>query len=169
MLPEGLAVTPSGTMYVTSSATGAVYRGDTRRPGCARSSPRRGRPDQRRRGPGGPPGRVLVAGWTTGTLFVYAPDGALLARRTAAPGAALNDLAVTGDAVYVTDSATGTLWRAAVDDGHVGTLVPWVGPDDFPAARSSSTASWPTRRAGSRWSRNRAANACSGSTWPAGR
>ncbi|MFI7506498.1 SMP-30/gluconolactonase/LRE family protein [Micromonospora aurantiaca] len=134
VLPEGLAVTASGTMYVTSSATGAVYRGDTRRAGLrpflapgadGRTSAAGVRVDRR--------GRVLVAGWTTGTLFVYAPDGTLLARRAAAPGAALNDLAVTEDAVYVTDSATGTVWRAGLTGGRVGALVPWVGPDDFPA------------------------------------
>ncbi|MGY4894220.1 SMP-30/gluconolactonase/LRE family protein [Micromonospora aurantiaca (nom. illeg.)] len=134
VLPEGLAVTASGTMYVTSSATGAVYRGDTRRAGLrpflapgadGRTSAAGVRVDRR--------GRVLVAGWTTGTLFVYAPDGTLLARRAAAPGAALNDLAVTEDTVYVTDSATGTVWRAGLTGGRVGALVPWVGPDDFPA------------------------------------
>ncbi|MFI7211729.1 SMP-30/gluconolactonase/LRE family protein [Micromonospora maritima] len=134
VLPEGLAVTASGTMYVTSSATGAVYRGDTRRAGLrpflapgadGRTSAAGVRVDRR--------GRVLVAGWTTGTLFVYAPDGALLARRAAGPGAALNDLAVTRDAVYVTDSATGTVWRAGLTGGRVGALVPWVGPDAFPA------------------------------------
>ncbi|MFF0654047.1 SMP-30/gluconolactonase/LRE family protein [Micromonospora tulbaghiae] len=134
VLPEGLAVTTSGTMYVTSSATGAVYRGDTRRAGLhqflapgadGRTSAAGVRVDRR--------GRLLVAGWTTGTLFVYAPDGTLLARRAAGTGAALNDLAVTGDAVYVTDSATGTVWRAGLTGGRVGALVPWVGPDDFPA------------------------------------
>ncbi|MCZ7439240.1 superoxide dismutase [Micromonospora sp. WMMC241] len=135
VFPEGLTVTPAGTMYVTSSATGAVYRGDTRRavlhPFLAAGSDGRTsaagiRADRR--------GRIFVAGWLTGTLFVYAPDGTLLARRTAAGGAALNDLVVTGDAVYVTDSATGTLWRAALDGGRVGALVPWVRPGDFPAA-----------------------------------
>ncbi|MGC4895682.1 SMP-30/gluconolactonase/LRE family protein [Micromonospora sp. DT31] len=135
VLPEGIAVTPAGTMYVTSSATGAVYRGDVRRPGLrpflaagvgGRTSAAGVRVDHR--------GRIFVAGWTTGALFVHAPDGTLLARRDAAPGAALNDLAVTGDAVYVTDSATGTLWRAALDGGRVGELVPWVRAADFPAA-----------------------------------
>ncbi|PTA46647.1 SMP-30/gluconolactonase/LRE family protein [Micromonospora sp. RP3T] len=135
VMPEGLTVTPAGTMYVTSSATGAVYRGDIRRDRLrpflpagsdGRTSAAGIRVDHR--------GRIFVAGWATGALFVYAPDGALLARRDAAPGAALNDLAVTADAVYVTDSATGTVWRAALDGGRVGALDPWVRPGDFPAA-----------------------------------
>ncbi|SCG70088.1 SMP-30/Gluconolaconase/LRE-like region-containing protein [Micromonospora echinaurantiaca] len=132
--PEGIAVSPTGTMYVTSVSDGAVYRGDVRdrelRPFLPAGA------DGRTRAAGvrlDRQGRIFVAGWDTGALFVYAPDGTLLARRAAA-GAALNDLAITDDAVYVTDSATGVLWRAELADGRVGDLVPWLPAAAFPAA-----------------------------------
>ncbi|MFI7487686.1 SMP-30/gluconolactonase/LRE family protein [Micromonospora echinaurantiaca] len=132
--PEGIAVTPTGTMYVTSVSDGAVYRGHVRdrelRPFLTAGT------DGRTRAAGvrlDRQGRIFVAGWDTGALFVHAPDGTLLARRAAA-GAALNDLAITDDAVYVTDSAGGGLWRAELADGRVGDLVPWLPAAAFPAA-----------------------------------
>ncbi|SIN37855.1 SMP-30/gluconolactonase/LRE family protein [Micromonospora cremea] len=133
VLPEGIAVTPDGTLYVTSVGTGTVYRGHVRdrklRPFLPAGADGRTRAagvhvDRR--------GRLFVAGWDTGTLFVYASDGGLLARRTA-PDAVLNDLAITADAVYVTDSVTGTVWRASLDGPEVGDLVPWLTAADFPA------------------------------------
>ncbi|HEX5996628.1 MAG TPA: hypothetical protein VFY84_15915 [Jiangellales bacterium] len=136
VLPEGIAVTDDGTMYVTSIATGAVYRGDARdatlRPFLAagadgRSSAAGVHVDRL--------GRLFVAGWSTGALFGYAPDGTLLGRRVApADGATLNDLAIGDGAIYVTDSATGTLWRATLDGTEIGELTPWLTPADFPAA-----------------------------------
>ncbi|MEH0935009.1 superoxide dismutase [Micromonospora psammae] len=134
VLPEGIAVAPDGTMYVTSVATGAVYRGHVRQRTLRPFLP--GGADGRRSAAGvhlDRRGRLFVAGWDTGTLFVHAPDGTLLARRTA-PGAALNDLVVTADAVHVTDSATGTIWRAGLHGEEVGELVPWLTPAGFPAA-----------------------------------
>ncbi|MFI5485354.1 superoxide dismutase [Micromonospora echinaurantiaca] len=132
--PEGIAVTPTGTMYVTSVSDGAVYRGHVRdrelRPFLPAGT------DGRTRAAGvhlDRQGRIFIAGWDTGALFVHAPDGTLLARRAAA-GAALNDLAITDDAVYVTDSAGGGLWRAELADGRVGDLVPWLPAAAFPAA-----------------------------------
>ncbi|MDO3700686.1 superoxide dismutase [Micromonospora sp. C28SCA-DRY-2] len=133
--PEGIAVTRTGTMYVTSVSDGAVYRGHVHdrelRPFLPAGT-------DGRTGAAGVRldrwGRIFIAGWDTGTLFVYAPDGTLLARRPAGPGAALNDLVVTEDAVHVTDSATGVLWRADLDGAQVGDLTPWLTPADFPAA-----------------------------------
>ena len=133
VLPEGIAVTDDGTMYVTSVGTGAVYRGDTSvgvlRPFLPAGSDGRTRAagvrvDHR--------GRLFVAGYDTGFLFVHAADGTLVARRVADAGAALNDLVLTRDAVYVTDSATGTIWRAALDGPHVGELTRWLTAADFP-------------------------------------
>ncbi|MGC5017904.1 SMP-30/gluconolactonase/LRE family protein [Micromonospora sp. DT47] len=135
VLPEGIAVTRDGTMYVTSVGTGAVYRGDTRervmRPFLPAGS------DGRTHAAGvhvDRLGRLFIAGYDTATLFVHAPDGRLLAKRVAAAGAALNDLVITDDAVYVTDSTSGVLWRAAIDGGEVGDLTPWITPAAFPAA-----------------------------------
>ncbi|RAO04539.1 superoxide dismutase [Micromonospora noduli] len=135
VLPEGIAVTRTGTMYVTSLATGAVYRGDVRH--------RRLRPflpagsDGRTHAAGvrvDRAGRLFVAGYDTATLFVYDPDGRLLAKRGAVTGAALNDLVITDHAVYVTDSVGGTIWRATLDGGRVGPLEAWLLPSDFPTA-----------------------------------
>ncbi|WP_433388190.1 SMP-30/gluconolactonase/LRE family protein [Micromonospora sp. KLBMP9576] len=136
VLPEGIAVTPAGTMYVTSAGTGAVYRGNTRSTELTPFLPPG--TDGRTRAAGihlDGRGRIFVAGWDTGTLFVYHPDGSLVAKRVAPlAGAALNDLAVTDDAVYVTDSGTGTLWRATTTGPRVGELTPWLTPADFPQA-----------------------------------
>ncbi|MEU7996545.1 superoxide dismutase [Micromonospora sp. NPDC049060] len=136
VLPEGIAVTSAGTMYVTSVGTGAVYRGHTRSAELAPFLPAGA--DGRTRAAGVQVdglGRIFVAGWDTGALFVYRPDGSLVAKRVAPlAGAALNDLAVTDNAVYVTDSGTGTLWRATTAGPRIGELTPWLTPADFPEA-----------------------------------
>ncbi|WP_344216993.1 superoxide dismutase [Kribbella sancticallisti] len=132
--PEGIAITRTGTMYVTSYGTGAVYRGTTDRrtlkPFLPAGSDGRTRatgihPDNR--------GRLFIAGFDTRALFVYRTDGSLVAKRFASdPGALLNDLVITDDAVYVTDSGTGILWRAPLAGDHIGELEPWLTPTDFP-------------------------------------
>ncbi|MEO3769824.1 superoxide dismutase [Micromonospora sp. B9E7] len=134
VLPEGIAVDRDGTLYVSSVGTGAVYRGHVRNrelrpflPSGADGRTRAAGLDVDRKG------RLFVAGWDTGALFVHAPDGELLARRTG-PGAALNDVALTADAVYLTDSATGTVWRATLNGPEVGNLVRWLTAADFPVA-----------------------------------
>ncbi|MEV0728016.1 superoxide dismutase [Polymorphospora sp. NPDC050346] len=136
--PEGIAVARDGHLYVTSVSTGAVYRGHVRRPRMELFLPGGG--DGRTAAAGihtDAAGRIFVAGYNSGALFVYAPSGHLIARRTAeTPGAALNDLVVTHDAVYVTDSATGTVHRASWGRGTLGTLRPWLTPDRFDPAPS---------------------------------
>lgn len=133
---EGIEVTRDGTIYVTSVATGAVYRGDVRDSTLALWLP--GGSDGRDHATGihvDRWGRVLVAGAMTGTFFVYAADGTLLQRLTVPGDAFLNDFAFTREHVYVTDSAQGTVWRATIDAAGVGPLEPFVTADDFtPAA-----------------------------------
>jgi sugar lactone lactonase YvrE len=143
--PEGIAVTRDGTIYVTSVATGAVYRGDVHNPNLRLFLPAGS--DGRTSAAGIHPdryGRLFIAGYSTGTLYVYSPGGRLLATRKAPhpvppnpvppnQPALLNDLAFTADAVYVTDSATGTLWRAALTGTAIGPLTAWVPPAGFPA------------------------------------
>lgn len=128
VLPEGIDVGPGGTFYVTSSGTGAVYRGDLRQPrmrlfvsGSA----------DRRSALGvsvDDAGRVFVVGTTA--VDVYAPTGRLLDRATAPPGpvgpASLNDLVITDDAVYVTDFANPVVLRASRRGGRLGPLQPWL-------------------------------------------
>jgi sugar lactone lactonase YvrE len=136
VLPESISVSRDGTMYVTSFGTGAVYRGTTRNPTMEPFLPAGS--DGRTRASGvevDKKGRVFIAGYSTHTLFVYSPDGSLVAKRVAPnPNAALNDLVVTDDAVYVTDSLTGTLWRASVTGSQIGQLTEWIPPSGFPAA-----------------------------------
>lgn len=133
VLPEGIGVGRHGTFYVTSSATGAVYRGNIR--------DRRMTPFI----PAGADGRHSALGvhvdsaeriFVTGAsaLDVYSRNGTLLAHRPAPAGAigpaSLNDLVITRDAVYVTDFANPVVLRASLHHGRVGTLRPWVDVSD---------------------------------------
>ena len=128
-LPEGIGLGPQGVFYVTSSGTGAVYRGTLAQarlrlfapPGSAgRSSALGVHVD--------PAGRVFVAGSTA--LDVYHPSGRLIAHRPAPPGpvgaASLNDLVITSDAVYVTDFANPIVLRATRHGDRIGPLTPWL-------------------------------------------
>ncbi|MFD8975615.1 hypothetical protein [Streptomyces sp. NPDC059593] len=129
VLPEGIAITPDGTMYVSSDGTGALYRGRVGRPDLA-PFPARGlegrtstlgvHTDRR--------GRVLSVGGAT--LTVHDRQGRLLTTRTAPEGPLgapdLNDLVVTRDAVYVTDWANPVVLRAEVRGGVLGPLEPWL-------------------------------------------
>lgn len=136
VMPEGIAVTSDGTMYVTSVGTGAVYRGNTRQ-GTMRQFLPAGS-DGRIQAAGvhvDRRGRVFIAAYRTRALFVYTPEGKLVAKRVAPDeGAALNDLVITDDAVYVTDSGTGIIWRAALSGSWIGELTAWLTPADFPFA-----------------------------------
>jgi hypothetical protein len=65
--------------------------------------------------------RLWVAGGPTGTVSVYdATSGGLLQRYTFAPAGFLNDLVVTDDAVYVTDSFNA--WLDVIPLGANGAL-----------------------------------------------
>ena len=104
--PEGITTGAGNRIYVGSLANGAIWAGDARTgkgsvlaPGAA------GRMavglDYEDRS-----GRLWVAGGVTGTVHAYdSRTGALLRSYTLpGPSGFLNDVVVTGDAVYVTDS-----------------------------------------------------------------
>ena len=129
VLPEGIEVTPAGRIYVTSSATGDVYVGSVgsatmstfaRGSDVGRASALGVHADAR--------GRVFVA--SPSGVDVYSPSGELLAQRRAAADEVtstyLNDLVITSDAVYVTDSANALMWRMGLQGNAIGELRPWL-------------------------------------------
>ena len=121
-LPEGIAVGRGSTFYSGSRANGAIYRGDLRTgegsifaPGATGRVAVGLSVDQR--------GRYLfVAGGPTGEAYVFdANSGALVANYVlTAPGTFVNDVIVTREASYFTDSARPVLYRLALGpDGRV--------------------------------------------------
>ena len=110
VFPEGVA-TRGRSYYVTSTSTGAVFKGDVTRPNREAQVFLPGGADGRSTAIGikATPDRLLVAGGDTGTLFVYNRRTGELVRRysngVAAGGTFLNDVALdpAGNA-YVTDS-----------------------------------------------------------------
>ncbi|MFJ7066006.1 hypothetical protein [Streptomyces sp. NPDC101115] len=129
VLPEGITVTPDGTMYVSSDGLGTLYRS---RIGAADLEPFPARGLEERTSTLGVHtdrrGRVLSVGGAI--LTVHDRHGRLLARRTAKEGPLgaphLNDLVVTEDAVYVTDWANPVIHRAEIRGSTVGPLEPWL-------------------------------------------
>jgi hypothetical protein len=103
-MPEGITAGRGNTIYVGSLAGGGVWKGDVRT----------GRGDVLVPAWGGAAtgveyeagaNRLWVAGGPTGTVRVYdATTGTLLRQYDFSPAGFLNDLVVTHDAVYVTDS-----------------------------------------------------------------
>ncbi|WP_193616559.1 superoxide dismutase [Goekera deserti] len=103
--PEGITSGPGTTFYVGSRTTGAIYRGDLRTGEGAVLVP--GATGEAAIGTEYDPatGRLWVAGGNSGEITVYdAASGTLLGSWTPGGTGFLNDLTVTPDAVYVTDS-----------------------------------------------------------------
>ena len=118
--PEGIAVGKGHTFYVGSIPTGAIYRGDLRTgEGSVLVPAQTGRAaiglaaDQRN--------RLFVAGGPTGRAYVYdARTGASLASFQLATGSDptfVNDVVVTRDAAWFTDSFRPVLYRLAIAPG----------------------------------------------------
>jgi hypothetical protein len=107
--PEGLSLGRGTTFFVGSLANGAILRGDLRTGGSAVLVPGAAGTvavgTEYERGAN----RVWSVGGPTGAVRAYdASDGVLLAAYQFAAGF-LNDLAITRDAVYVTDSSVAQL------------------------------------------------------------
>ena len=111
--PEGISAGPGSSFFAGSLADGSIYRGDVRTGRGAVLVPGE---------PGGsavglqfhkPTGLLWVAGGTTGTVTAYdASTGERVVRYQVPAGAAprfLNDVEVTTDGVYVTDSRNAEL------------------------------------------------------------
>ena len=124
--PEGIAVGKGHTFFVGSIPTGAIVRGDLRTGTVSPLVPAQaGRnaiglaTDER--------GRIFVAGGPTGQGYVYdAQTGASLASYQLATGADptfVNDVVVTKDAAWFTDSFRPVLYRLAIaPDGTLGSV-----------------------------------------------
>ncbi|HEV3407948.1 MAG TPA: hypothetical protein VG079_04590 [Gaiellaceae bacterium] len=116
--PEGIEVGRGTTFYVGSVASGAIYVGNLRTgavdplvPAATGRSATGIELDRRK--------RLFVAGGATGNAYVYdARTGALL--RTYNLGTAptfINDVVVTRDAVYFTDSQKAVIYRVPIGPG----------------------------------------------------
>jgi sugar lactone lactonase YvrE len=121
--PEGIASGKGTSFFVGSIPTGAVFRGDLRTgtgdvlvPGRAGRSAIGIEVDRR--------GRVFVAGGETGRAWVYGGGtGAELAAYELATGADptfVNDVVVTGDEAWFTDSFRPVLYRVPVRPRSLG-------------------------------------------------
>ena len=132
--PEGVAVGVGNTFYAGSLWDGDIYTGDLRT-GNGRILVDRPPAGQGANPAGTPPGmqaagmtvegdRLWVAGGFSGRVFAYdtATGSTIADVAVAPPGAALlNDLVVTSDAVYVTDSLSPRLFVVPLSSsGAVG-------------------------------------------------
>jgi sugar lactone lactonase YvrE len=122
--PEGIASTGGHDLYVGSIPTGAVWRGSAKTgDGSVLVPPHEGRSAI---GIEVAHGLIFVAGGATGDAYVYdARTGADVARYDLAPEGGstfVNDLVVTKDAVYFTDSRLPRLYVLPL--GKKGALPP---------------------------------------------
>ena len=123
--PEGIAVGPGHTFYVGSIPTGAIYRGDLRTgegeifvEGQAGRNAIGLKYDERT-------GLLFVAGGPSGKAFIYDGEtGALVSEiQLAAPGQSFfNDVVVTREAAYFTNSSAPVLYRVPIDKNGRSTV-----------------------------------------------
>ncbi len=131
--PEGVAYDPStGDFYVGSTQSGTVYRGNVRDgpsklevflPGGmnGRTSVTGMKVDTY--------GRLFIAGRNTGRAFVYdTVSGDLIKVLTTPPSnnTLINDVTVTEDAAYFTDSFRPVLFRVPLTPEDVGEMEAWL-------------------------------------------
>jgi Cu-Zn family superoxide dismutase len=138
VFPEGIAVNKAnGDLFVGSTDDGAVYRGNTAEPGELELFLEPGQ-DGREAVTGmkvDEQGRLLIAGRGTGRVFAYdAGSGELIeAFEIPADGdSLLNDLTLTADAAYLTDSFRPVIYRLARDAETVGEPEPWLDLEGTP-------------------------------------
>lgn len=135
--PEGVAVDPAtGAVYTNSANTGVVFRVDPDTGAVTRVGDPLGLADSRPEKPmsvalglkADGQGRLWVAGARTGSMHVVdIATGRRLARFTTPEGPWLiNDVALTPDAAYFTDTLRPVLWRAARDSVADAVLEPWL-------------------------------------------
>jgi len=138
VFPEGVAVNKAnGDLFVGSTADGTVYRGNVEEPGeldvflqpgaDGRESVTGMKVDTQ--------GRLLVAGRRTGRVFAYDAATGDLVAALEVPGSGeslVNDLTVTPEAAYVTDSFRPVVYRLPLDEAGVGEVEPWLDLEGTP-------------------------------------
>ena len=114
--PEGIAIGNGTTFYAGSIPTGAIYRGDLRTGEGDVLVP--GAPGRAATGLEYHQGLLFVSGASTGKAFVYDAETGTLIREyqlAVGPGGTfVNDVVVTRDAAYFTDSQRAVLYRIAL-------------------------------------------------------
>jgi sugar lactone lactonase YvrE len=128
--PEGIATGRGTDFYVGSQVDGAIYRGDLRTGRGAVFVP--GTAGDTVRGLKVSGDRLFAAGGPSGTVKVYdVRTGRLLLRtQVGQPGASfVNDVVVTRDAAYYTDSTAQVMYVLPLRHGRLGTVrtVPLTG------------------------------------------
>ena len=126
--PEGVSYDPTtGNFYVGATADGTLFVGNVNGPDEMTVFSEAGL-DGRTTAVGtkiDSEGRLWVAGGRTGQIFVYdTADASLIASFTAPDAGFINDMAITDDGVYFTDSWTPILWR--VTDLAQEEAEPWL-------------------------------------------
>lgn len=137
VFPEGVAYdAATGDFYVGSTRDGAVYRGNVRNNGGEldlflepNSNERQGitgmKVDTQ--------GRLFIAGRRTGQAFVYDTSSGDLVATLTTPNASntlINDVTLTEDAAYFTDSFRPTLFRVPLTSNSVGEMEAWLELND---------------------------------------
>lgn len=135
--PEGVTVDPtSGAVYTNSASTGVVVRLDPETGATAVVGDPLNRAEARPDKPmsvalglkADGEGRLWVAGARTGSMHVVdIATGRRLARFTTPEGPSLiNDVALTWEAAYFTDTLRPVLWRVSRDAVTDTALEPWL-------------------------------------------
>lgn len=131
--PEGVAYDPStGGFFIGSTRDGAVYRGNVRDGSGKTEVFLEGGADGRRGVTGmkvDGEGRLWISGRDSGRAFVYdAGSGDLIEVLDTPPASStlINDVVVTEDAAYFTDSFRPTLFRVPLAQGGIGEMEPWL-------------------------------------------
>jgi hypothetical protein len=130
--PEGIAVGTGSTFYVGSLVDGDIYRGDLRSgQGVVFVDAPAGRSATGLKVDEGHH-LLFVGGGPTGHGYVYdTRTGATVTDRTFATGALINDVVVTKDGAYFTDSLAAVLYKIPIaPDGELGptATIPLSGP-----------------------------------------
>jgi hypothetical protein len=130
--PEGVATRGGGKVFfVGATGDGTIYRGTVDNPTVTEFIP--GAAGKSAIGMKVRGGKLYVAGGATGKIYVYSlRTKELLGTFDTGSGGFLNDLVVTGQGVFVTDSFRPTLWRVTRAQLRAGSGTPQaipVGPE----------------------------------------